>query len=239
MLALITTIVILLIALVLNHIESKLDKKYQVYRNTVIVSLMFFSLWIFIEKEFLFQNWWSITPQQLGITVALTLLICAINIFFYRWAMTGSDYPGLQKLGVISDGCAYNDRLAIPKNFITHGAQVLWEEILFRGIIALSLYYLVGFWPAVIITSLSFGLLHYLPFRSYAIQNSIKLDKYVLNAFISPAFFPAVFIIANLSFSSLMPGWIMHWGLNCSVGLYLKYILPRLAPKEPQPTHVS
>lgn len=179
-----------------------------------------------MDYWFIPGSWWTISGSTLVEVLTLTVGAMVVNILLYRFYMGGRDYHGLVQVGVISDGCPYAGSYAIPKNFITHGGTALWEEIVFRGAIGLGLFFLFGSLISIVATSLLFGLLHYLPFRAYAKHHSIQPDRYVLGALISPTLFSALFMMANLFYNSLIPGWIMHWGLNCSVGLYLRYIMP-------------
>lgn len=226
MLAVAATVAILLVVFVLNSRAAYSSPVYRGYKNSVIVSALVFAAWLLLDQFVIPGSWWSLSGGAVLLSILATLGLMALNIGLYRWYMGGRDYAGLVKAGVVSDGCPYVGSFAIPKNFITHGGMTLWEEILFRGLIGVSLYLWLGPVVAILVTSVLFGLVHYLPFRAYAKHNGIKSDRYVLGAFISPALFPAVFMAANLISGSLIPGWIMHWGLNCSVGLYLQYMFP-------------
>ncbi|WP_276959449.1 CPBP family intramembrane glutamic endopeptidase [Allomeiothermus silvanus] len=239
MLAVFVTLLVLLTAYLLNNTASRTEAIYRGYRNSVMISFIAFSLWLAFDHWFIPGSWWTISGSTLLAVICLTLGAMAINILLYRWYMGGSDYPGLVQAGVVSDGCPYNGPYAIPKNFVTHGGATLWEEIIFRGVIGLGLYFIFGPIVSIVVTSVFFGLLHYLPFRAYAKHNSIKPDRYVLGAFISPSLFPAAFMAVNLFYGSLIPGWIMHWGLNCSVGLYLRYILPAISNKGAEKEYVG
>lgn len=226
MFTILVTLGVLLLAFLLNSSASRAQAVYRGYKNSVAVSAVLFILWLMLDHWFIPGFWWDISGSALITVIALTIGAMAINILLYRWYVGGSDYPGLVRAGVVSDGCPHDGRYAIPKNFITHGGATLWEEIVFRGAVGLGLYFVFGWVVAIVVTAALFGLIHYLPFQAYAKHNSIKPNRYVLGALISPTLFPATFLAANLFYGSLIPGWIMHWGLNCSVGLYLRYILP-------------
>lgn len=189
--AVLITVLVLLAAYLLNNTASRHEPTYRGYKNSVVISLVLFAIWLLGDSLFVPGFWWSLTWSSLVGVVALTLGAMVINIILYRWYMSGTDYPGLVRAGVVSDGCPYDGSYAIPKNFITHGGTTLWEEIAFRGLVGLSLFFLFGSLVSVVVTSLFFGLLHYLPFRAYAKHHSIRPDRYVLGALISPTVFPS------------------------------------------------
>ncbi len=225
------TFFLLLVAYLLNKATSRTQPTYRGYKNSVFISFVAFTFWLMLDHWLVPGFWWTLPSAALVEVFALNVGMMVLNILLYRWYMGGSDYPDLVRIGVVSDGCPHDGLYAIPKNFTTHGGTTLWEEIVFRGMIGLGLFFLFGPLVSIVATSLAFGLLHYLPFRAYARHHSIRPDRYVLGAFISPSLFPAIFMAANLFYGSLIPGWIMHWGLNCSVGLYLRYILPTLSSR--------
>jgi len=225
------TVLVLLTAYLLNNAASRTQSIYRGYKNSVVISFVLFAVWLMLDYWFIPGSWWTISGSTLVVVIALTVGAMVINILLYRWYMGGSDYHGLVQAGVVSDGCPYSGSYAIPKNFITHGGATLWEEIVFRGAIGLGLFFLFGPLVSIVVSAVFFGLLHYLPFRAYAKHHSIRPDRYVLGALISPVLFPAAFMAANLFYGSLIPGWIMHWGLNCSVGLYLRYVLPAFSSR--------
>jgi Type II CAAX prenyl endopeptidase Rce1-like len=196
--------------------------------NTILLSLSFFGLWLIVDYFFIAGQWWSLSTEYVFPAILLASSLAILNIFLYSWYMNGTDYKSLYDAGVISDGCPYVGGWSIPSNFVTHGAQVLWEEVLFRGFFGILLYFWFGVIPAVLVPTVLFGLLHYLPFRTFSLKNRIKPDRYVLGALISTTIFPAAFMISTIIFQSLVPAWIMHTFLNCSVGLYLRYIRPSM-----------
>jgi hypothetical protein len=203
------TVTILLSAYLLNDATSRTDPTYRGYRNSIAISFVLFCVWLALDYWFVPGSWWRLSSSSFVEVILLTLATMMANIFLYRWYMTGTDYPGLVRAGVVNDGCPYLGSYAIPKNFITHGGTTLWEEIVFRGLIGVGLFILFGSVISIVVTA-------------------PRPDRYVLGALISPTLFPAIFMAANLFYGSLIPGWIMHWGLNCSVGLYLRYIRPAL-----------
>jgi membrane protease YdiL (CAAX protease family) len=215
---------IILAYILATYIVNRPVVQVNAVRTTCLVSFGFLSSWFLIEKSILHVNWWSISSSNLLLCVIISIVLVVVNIVWYYFLTNGSDYKPFLEMGAVSDGCPHQNQWAIPSNFITHSAHVIYEEILFRGFIGLLLYYVLGLWAAILIPSIAFGLLHYIPFRQFALKNNIKPDRLVAGAFISTCFFPAIFSFSNFMFNSLIPGWIMHTFLNCSVGLYLKYI---------------
>ncbi|GIW33373.1 CPBP family intramembrane glutamic endopeptidase [Meiothermus sp.] len=188
------TVMILLSAYLLNDATSRTDPTYRGYRNSIAISFVLFCVWLALDYWFVPGSWWRLSSSSFVEVILLTLATMMANIFLYRWYMTGTDYPGLVRAGVVSDGCPYLGSYAIPKNFITHGGTTLWEEIVFRGLIGVGLFILFGSVISIVVTALLFGLLHYLPFRAYAKHHSIRPDRYVLGALISPTLFPSCYI---------------------------------------------
>lgn len=230
---LIITFLIIITSLIINSSQfwdrSQIEKSST--KNTILTSLYFFVFWIIIDHFFYPNSWFTVNISDLPYILAAALLMVVLNILLYKWYLGGSDYIPLYKSGIIRDGCSYSGSYSIPANFITHAAQVLYEEILFRGIIGLSLYFWIGELWAILIPSILFGLAHYLPFKSYSTNNNIAPDRYVIGALISTSIFPAFFMMSVIYWESLVPAWIMHTFLNCSVGLYMRYINPRYFEK--------
>lgn len=230
---LLITVLILMIAILINRSTNN-KRKFQskTLESGFLVSCLLLFCWVIFDYFFLVENWLLLDNVKILPVFILAFMAALINIGIYSWNSKGSDYKPLEQAGVISDGCPYSGRWSIPANFFTHAAQVLWEELLFRGFIGLSIYFVFGTIPAVIVPSVLFSLVHYLPFRAFAIKNNIKPDRYVLGALITTGIFPAIFMILTIQFRSLIPAWIMHTFLNCSVGLYLRYILPIIEKKK-------
>jgi membrane protease YdiL (CAAX protease family) len=216
--------VFLLAAFVINRrtFSIKTSSESKAIENTIFASVIFFILWLLIDQILIPGYWWSLKTEYILPSILLSLAFVFLNILLYVWYMGGTDYKPLYDAGVITDNCPYNGTWSIPANFVTHAAQVLWEEIFFRGFIGIVLYLWLGLVPAVVIPTIIFGLMHYLPFRAFALQN----NRYVFGSLVSTTVFPTAFMVSTVAFQSLVPAWIMHTFLNCSVGLYLRYIRP-------------
>lgn len=216
---LIFALLIIFFSFIFNNVPEKLG-----YRNSAVLSGV--ALFIFVTMDILFlpDSWWNLGYMEFTLIMVLTLFLGVINIMLMNWFMSGADYILLNKKGMINMGCTHTQgKYQILKNFTSTGAMVLGEEIVFRGGIGLGLYFWLGPIPAILITSISFGLLHFLPIRHMAIKNGITPGLYVVGVFILTSIFPAIFIIVNLTFRTLVAGWLMHWGLNCMVGAYMRY----------------
>lgn len=220
---------VLLSALYINSLTAKSDSKFVIHKNTVNLSIIFFTIWLIITRIFPVSRLnWSISTIEFLNVLGIMLVLVMMNLFLYNWYTRGRDYNRFKELGIVQDGCPYNGKFSIFKNMLTHGGEVLWEELLFRGIFALILYSFFGIFIAIFVPSFLFGLLHFIPYRNFAKKHEIKPRPLVYGSFIAPFIFPSVFSYCNFYWNSLIPGWIMHWGLNCSVGLYLRYIHPVL-----------
>ncbi len=226
---LILTYSVLFTALYINILAAKFDLKFALHKNTVNLSIGLFTIWLLVTQIFPISKLkWNLSLTEFTTVFGIMVILVILNLFLYDWYTKGNDYNKFQEQGIVQDGCPYNGKYSILKNMFTHGGEVLWEEILFRGIISLILYSLFGIVAAILIPSFLFGLMHFIPYRNFAIKHGIKPGRLVYGAFIGPFVFPSIFAYCNFYWESLIPGWIMHWGLNCSVGLYLRYIYPAI-----------
>lgn len=139
-----------------------------------------------------------------------------------------SDIRRLVADGTISPGGAY---LALAGKRFSKAAilgvamtcsQTFFEEFFFRGLLmsggiwiaqVLGARLSAAFVCAMAVSSVLFGLVHFIPARRTAGLSSVLLLYY---AFAMPTVLGAIFCVLNASARSLWPGWLVHWWLNYS-----------------------
>lgn len=101
-------------------------------------------------------------------------------------------------------------------------SQTFLEEFFFRGLLmsgGIRIAQVLGarrdlaFVCAVTVSSILFGLAHFIPAKRMAGLSSVLLLYY---AFAMPTVLGVIFCVLDASARSLWPGWLVHWGLNYS-----------------------
>lgn len=210
---------------VLSVIVNGQDKQHHGLRNSSIGGLILFVLFLAVNAWLLPGNWWGFGTSDALVILGVALVLGLFNIVFILWAQTGDDYAAMRAKDLVNDGCFHKEgRLQIPKNLLSNGAVSLGEEVLFRGFIGVLLYLWLGPWVAVGVTAILFGLLHYVLSRRTARLNGVQPGRYVASVMLITTATPLVFMVAVIVYQSLVPGWLLHWGINCIVGAYMRYV---------------
>lgn len=209
---------------VLSAIVNSQHERHRGVRNSSVAGLVFFAVFLAIDAWILPGDWWGFSGSDTIIVLGVALVLGVFNIGLSLWAQRGSDYSEMSAQGLVNDGCFHKaGRLQIPKNLLSNGAVSLGEEMLFRGFIGILLYLWLGPWVAVAVTAVLFGLTHYVLSRNTARRQGIQPGRYVASIMLITTLTPAIFMVAVIFYHSLVPGWLLHWGINCIVGAYMRY----------------
>lgn len=194
--------------------------------NSVFLSIVFVALWlIFGALGGRAHAYWPILASsasdvRLWITFPTALFLLAVaNVVFIRWAEKGADYRRIVSSAEQAENRGTLKRSSAPawvKPAVITG-QVLWEEILYRGFIGVILLLFLPALYAVVAQGFLFALLHFLPMLIAAKAMGVRPGRFVYSSLFFITFASSLFMLFNLLFGALWPGWLMHATLNSAV----------------------
>ncbi len=194
--------------------------------NSVFLSVVFVALWlIFGALGGRAHVYWPILAASISdvrlwlIFLSVLFLLVIANVVIIRWAEKGADY---QKIVSSAEQVENHETLKRPsapawvKPAVISG-QVLWEEILYRGFIGVIMLLLLPMPYAVVAQGSLFALLHFLPMYIVAKARGVRPGRFVYSSLFFITLASSLFMLFNLLFGALWPGWLMHATLNNAV----------------------
>ncbi len=199
---------------------------------SIALSLIWFTLGLFVKAPFYFPiiSFVKLSLFKLGTYLFIMAVVSVANVYYIRWARAGADYQGLMKSVDVSPSKTMTNKNECPaaekitdesrcasqawvKPIVITG-QVLWEEILYRGLLFFGVALLFGATLALTVQALLFAYMHYFPLLLVAKSQDVAPGRYIYSSLVFITLASGIFMYFNIVFHALWPGWLMHSVLN-------------------------